>query len=293
VEDERDLEDLPDNGAATPQAAAQVPPADISAVLMGLGTRGSEASFGPVLAALFMQNQGMLEHLTRRTPDPLLSALEGAPIGGEAGEGQRTSGLRGVSAREAWVRMIREQGPVIRGEIRTRLAAAMEVSPENLEAAALRGYFERKVPLGANKGITFFAYLLSKMWEYHELGKHDAAHTLVALGALFCEQTAIDQGRFQIGWLLTGLPQPAFNLTSGNLQRNHEEPYALLANPTWVSANLSYLKDMDYFEQRQRSVQTQPGGAAASSSTAGVSSPGPKAKVRPRRPKEKAKAASP
>jgi len=166
----------------------------------------------------------------------------------------------------------------------------MEVSPENLEPAGLRGYFERKVPLGANKGITYFAYLLSKMWEYHELGKPDAAHTLVALGALFCEQTAIDQGRYQIAWLLTGLPQPAFNLTSGNIHRNHEEPYALLANPTWVSANLAYLKDMDFFEQRQRSVQTPEGVAAASSSTASTISPDPKAKARLRRPKAKAKA---
>ena len=82
---------------------------------------------------------------------------------------------------------------------------------------------------------------------------------LVALAAVFVEQTAVDNGRLQLSWLLTGLNQPAFNLTSQHTQRTSEEPFARLADPRWIAANLAYLKDLDFFEQRQKSTPAPPG----------------------------------
>ena len=288
VEDDREGidDDYEDDDAQRATLGGARIEGDLLAAL-GVDAQASAGALGPVIASIMLQNQGLLQHLTKQTRDPLQSALEGAPAGGESGEGQRGTGLRGVNARDAWIRMIKEHGEVVRSGVRERLADAMEVTPDTLQPAALRGFFERKVPLGQHRGLTFFSYIVAKLWEYFEQGKTSEAHTLTALAAIFCEQTAVDGGRYQTGWLLTGLPQPSFNLTQANTQRNQEEPYALLASPTWISANLAYLKDMDYFEQRQRSLAQarQGGGQGGSSGSGGAVDP----KRRPRRtPKSKA-----
>ena len=96
--------------------------------------------------------------------------------------------------------------------------------------------------------------LVSKMWEHVETDNIEQLKNTVALAAVFCDQAAIDGGRLQLAWLLTGLNTPAFNLTTKNTTRLADEPFSLLADPRWVAANLSYLKDMDYFESRQKTL---------------------------------------
>ena len=49
---------------------------------------------------------------------------------------------------------------------------------------------------------------------------------MVALSAIFAELATVDGGRYQVAWLLS-----------------------------WLSANLAYLKDLDYFEQKQRNSE--------------------------------------
>ena len=123
---------------------------------------------------------------------------------------------------------------------------------DEMQPAHMRGYFERKVPLGAAPRIlTYMSYLGARMWELSETGQTSELATLISLAAVFCEQVAIDGGRGQVAWLLTGLQTPAFNLTQRNTQRLQEEPFAALADPRWMAAQLAYLKDLDWFVQRQ------------------------------------------
>ena len=106
--------------------------------------------------------------------------------------------------------------------------------------------------------------------------------------AAYVEQTAIDGGKHQLGWMLTGLPQPPFNLTSRNQVRNQEEPFGLLTDPKWMAANLSYVKDLDYFETRQKAAANSQGSDAP---PAGASGSTPTTSNRRARPKAKAAAA--
>ena len=123
-----------------------------------------------------------------------------------------------------------------------------------MEPAAPRLYFETNSPLGTMKGLTYFAMLISKMCQHIE--KHVIAElkNTVALAAVFCYQAAIDSGRFQLAWLFTGRSIPALNLAMRNTARLADEPFSLLADPRWVVANRSCLKDMDYFEVRQKAL---------------------------------------
>ena len=69
-----------------------------------------------------------------------------------------------------------------------------------------------------------------------------------------------------------------------NTKRNQAEPFGLLGDPAWLSANLAYLKDLDYFEQRQKAAKG-PGASEDSAEGAG----GAAAAQQRRRPRPKAK----
>ena len=87
----------------------------------------------------------------------------------------------------------------------------MESQPSELDPAALRGFFERRAPLGTMRGLTYFAFRCVRMWESVERAEIEQLKTLVVLMAIFIEQTAVDGGSYAMGWLLTGLPQPPFH----------------------------------------------------------------------------------
>ena len=169
----------------------------------------------------------------------------------------------------------------LRSSVRTHLAAALGTTEARMEPAALRTFFETKAPLGSQKGLTYFAMLIAHMWEMVETNNMEGLMNSVALSAVFIEQVAIDGGRYQLAWLLTGLNTPAFALTTRNTQRTSEEPFAQLADPRWIAANLSFLKDMDYFEASQKAVAT---GEPAATTTGSAE----KQAKRRARPKKKA-----
>ena len=99
-----------------------------------------------------------------------------------------------------------------------------------------------------------------------------------------------------MGWLHTGLPVPAFSLTTMNVAKNQEEPFGLLAEPSWLNAHLAYLRDMEFFEQRQSaaaqgrasgsSARPAPASTAAAAAAAAKARPKkrPTAKSRPQPP---------
>ena len=72
---------------------------------------------------------------------------------------------------------------------------------------------------------------------------------------MFCEQVALDSGRCQLGWMLTGLQPPDFHLLAQHKRRAHVQPFSTLAKPTWAAACISYLKEMSYLEGRMNSLQ--------------------------------------
>ena len=112
------------------------------------------------------------------------------------------------------------------------------------------------------------------------------AEAQVALLAVCLGRVAVDGGRHQLGWLLTGMPNPPFQLVQALSQRAQEDPVGFLGHPRWVAANLAYFKDVDYFEDRTKLVGKQP----PSDRPRG---PSPKPKAKPKEaPKAAAKAAA-
>ena len=66
-------------------------------------------------------------------------------------------------------------------------------------------------------------------------------------GMTFVDQASIDSGRTQLAWLLTGLLEPNYQVCQCNKQRAQLQPFSKLTSATAVAANVSYLKDLDFF----------------------------------------------
>lgn len=51
-------------------------------------------------------------------------------------------------------------------------------------------------------------------------------------------------------------PEPQYSITQRNRNRNSLSPFSRLAQASWIAANVSYMKDLDYLEGRIRSANT-------------------------------------
>ena len=201
---------------------------------------------------------------------------------GEDGD-VKVSGVRGCAARQVYKGMTKRKSSMIRESVRLRLAEAMETTEDDLKPAQMRGFMEKNVPLGAGpRLLTYVAYLVARMWELMESGQVEELYTLIALAAVFVEQVAIDSGRCQVAWMLTGLQSPCWTATMKNNQRMNDEPFASLADARWMAANLAYLKDLDWFTQRQAAAPKQPAAGAGADGVipTGKARPKPKPKKR-------------
>ena len=178
-----------------------------------------------------------------------------------------------------------------------------------MQPAALRGHFERRSPLGTHRLLTYVAYLAAHHWELAEnlratvtqlpaaerakvMPSLDALQAAIALQAAFVDQAAMDGGKYNLSWLLVGLPQPPFATIRLHVERQGKEPFSPLVDPRWIAANLAYLRDLDYVTQRQATLGGPPRPAAPPN--AGLAVPPNVTAVeefsRRRRPKAKAKA---
>ena len=163
----------------------------------------------------------------------------------------------------------REHLQIIDG-VEHRLAEQMETELSELQPEQMRGFFERKVPLVNLKAITYSATPFCKLCEtlcrqrkklkssndsscaaelhYQQLTE---IQSQVAMGLVFCKQVALDSGKYELAWLLTGLQRPPFHLIEKNT-KIYGHPYGQLADARWMGINLYFLKGTDYFEEGAR-----------------------------------------
>ena len=106
------------------------------------------------------------------------------------------------------------------------------------------------------------------------LGTLTRNRALVVLAVLL-GRVAENSGHHQLGWLLTGMLNPPFQLVQFLPQRAQEDPEGFLGPPRWVGANPAYFKDVDYLKGRAKLVGRQP-----PSDRPKGSSPEPKARPR-------------
>ena len=133
---------------------------------------------------------------------------------------------------------------------------------------------------GQHRLLQHLAALLARLWELAERGRGPELQAAIAAGATFVEQTALDGGRTDVSWLLSGLaPPPAQPPTTTRSQR----PGASLLPAKWLSANIAYLQDLDFLAARGRPpAAPQPAAPKQAAAAAAAASPDAAATEAPR-----------
>ena len=200
-----------------------------------------------LLALQLKQTNALVSRLApKAASDPLAMALSS----GSANEsGSSGSGVRGCAAREVFVKQVEDASLVARTVLRNA-QKDMGISDQAVYSGIMRDYMEKKVPLGDMKLLTFMATYLAHAWEAAYLAKDELMLGYISRGLVFVEQAALDAGRTQMAWLLVGLPEPNWAVTTQNRRRQALQPFARLAAPQWVAANVAFLKDLDFMEAR-------------------------------------------
>lgn len=215
--------------------------------------------------------QKMLQH--QKPTDPILGALSGS----DSASGSSSTGVKGCVAREAFCRTAKDLEAVSTVVRRNALAElGMDIARE--DESIMRRYIERRIPLADHRLLCHVATLAAEGWAVAFQSKNQQMLGFLSILLMFVEQVALDQGKLQLGWLLTGLAEPNHQVHFGHSKRPGLKPFSRLASPLWVSANLAYLRDLDYLESRMDQVGGKKKSAAAALDDDGDKKPAPKKK---------------
>lgn len=199
-----------------------------------------------LLVLQMQQTAAVLQKLAGKTPaDPIAAALGSGSDGGSS----TSSGVRGCTARDAFLKQIEDLPAVSRATMKNAMID-MGVSENQVQASLMREFVERRIPLGNMKTLTFMAYFLAWGWEIAYNQKNEVMMGWMARGLMLTEQAALDNGRMTMAWLLCGLPEPNWAIIEQNKARRSLRPFSKLAQPQWLAANLAFMKDLDYMESR-------------------------------------------
>lgn len=120
---------------------------------------------------------------------------------------------------------------------------------------------EDGIPLAEHRLLAHFATLLAEAWATGHASNNTELLGVVGRMLIFTEQVAIDSGKLQVGWLLTGVAEPPLHLMTTRQKHPGLQPFSRLSAPGWVAANLAYLRDLDFLESRvAASNKPNPGG---------------------------------
>ena len=201
-----------------------------------------------MLALQLQQNQMLLSRLLPKSQDPVLGALSVS----DSGSGG-SSNIKGCLAREAFQRTIVDL-PKVASLARLNALKELGLTPDREDSSLMRLYVEKRMPLAEQKLLAMFATMLAETWAVGFEQQDQVLLGSVARMMFFVEQAAIDGGRTQLAWLLSGYSEPAMHMMLSSKKKPGLEPFARLCPASWVSANVSYLRDLDYMESRLAQV---------------------------------------
>lgn len=214
--------------------------------------------FHKILLAQMQQNQLLMQRmLSGKNSDPVLGALTTG--GGDNASGS-SSGVKGCLAREAFVKVVADNHKVA-DVVRVNALRELGMDPSREDGSLMRRYIERRIPLAEHRLLAHFATLLAEAWATGHASNNTELLGVVGRMVIFTEQVAIDSGKLQVGWLLTGVAEPPLHLMTTRQKHPGLQPFSRLSAPGWVAANLAYLRDLDFLESRvAASNKPNPGG---------------------------------
>lgn len=195
----------------------------------------------------------------KQQPDPLSAVLGGTDNGSASSGGN--IGCKGYAAREMFLKQLVDEKKLVQI---IQQHAMTELGISRADGSLLRTFLEHRVPLSDRKTLTQMGYMLAWGWEAGFETQNIQLMAFAGRMMMYVEQCCLDEGRSGLAWLLTGLPEPNFQQLALNRKRTSLTPFSKLAPPTWVAANVSYLRDVEVFDTRLKQLGTTKSSAVAS-----------------------------
>ena len=159
---------------------------------------------GSLLQQLLATQTKLLERIAGRTSDPITAALSGPSGSSEPGMGS----AKGITAREAYIKLMQQQPAQVTSSIRAAAATELGLDVLNPPSSLMQSYVERRMAIGDHRQIALFAHFMAHAWACaRESGNEELEHWM-SRGLLMADQFAVDQGKTTMGWLLGALPDP-------------------------------------------------------------------------------------
>jgi len=207
-------------------------------------------SADPAQQLMFLQmqqNAVLLQKLVTKHSDPVLGALSGGSAS-DSGGGS-SSGVKGCLAREVLLRAVQDLTKVA-DSTRANLLRELGIPASREDGNLMRKYVERKIPLAEHRLLSQVAFMIAESWNIGFESQNIELLGVLSLMMYFVEQAAIEQGRTQTAWLLCGWQEPPYQILVSHKRRSGLQQFCRICNPSWISANLAYVKDLDYMESR-------------------------------------------
>ena len=207
---------------------------------------GPGSSGDQVLQRLLLVQTQMLAKLTAGKPrSPLEAAL------GSGGKDEGSLSAKGSAARDAYVRLLKDS-TLVAEQIRRLAAEELGEDIHSPPASLMRTFVEKRSPVGEMRTLALVSTFAAHGWEHARNTANSDMEAWMARLLMFTDQCATEGGRTQLGWLLTGLPDPAWS--SLVRRRQALRPFSRLCPSLWLSGNVAFLKEMEWLATRMSSA---------------------------------------
>eukprot|EP00438_Fugacium_kawagutii_P018756 Skav204395 [mRNA] locus=scaffold2947:164542:176525:+ [translate_table: standard] len=208
---------------------------------------------GDLAKAIYAQSHALttsVQHLASTDPLQDLASSSSSSISSKGSQGrmrlqQEVAMQRGTFFQSVLQQMARRMQP-------TRIA---EQSPAELSMRGITptSYLERYGGYGKLKDIGCFQWQICLIMEHLQHDNINAAKDGNALLAVCLEQTALDQGRTDVGLLLSLTEEPPAGVfTNRSLPGTFRgRPFAPMADQRWITTTLAYIREMDLINSRR------------------------------------------
>ena len=134
--------------------------------------------------------------------------------------------------------------------------AEVEMSVLRDRGVTATQYLERFGGFGRTKDIGFIIWQVALCLNHLQEENFLAAKDAISLLFVCLEQTAMDNGKMEVGLLLALVEDPPYSLFSGRsvAVSANPRPFAPTANQRWVTTALQYLTEMDVISSRRAEV---------------------------------------
>ena len=249
---------------APPGLDAHLPPAAARSHARGAG---GDARMDALMDAMTQQadaTRALLVHQSQQprggageiNADPM-SMLAGGPL--EDLGMSRSPGARGAASQEMLRRKFEANtglySRMVRGAI-VRVLSGKSTSSDPRLASAWEFVCE-EVPLGNMKTLTFFMFGLAIAFDQMRDGLWAEAEDTVARLLVGGEQSAIDEGKWPLAWMLTHLVDPPWSRVQTQ-RRGETRPFGRLSDPSMVASAIAYMKDLASLEEIRKKQKSFP-----------------------------------